>query len=58
MLFQRRLFAELLRNTLTTSLLLLSVLLLVACVQIVHSVDGLSLGTFVRALPIACQSTA
>jgi len=52
MLFQRRLFAELLRNTLTTSLLLLSVLLLVACVQIVHSVDGLSLGTFVRALPI------
>ena len=52
MLFQRRLFAELLRNTLTTALLLLSLLLLVASVQIVHSVDGLSPSTFVRALPI------
>ena len=52
MLFQRRLFAELLRNTVTTALLLLSVLMLVVSVQIVHSADGLSLGFFARALPL------
>ena len=52
MLFQRRLFAELVRNTLTTTALLLSVLTLIVSVQVVHSADGLSLGFFARALPI------
>jgi len=52
MLFQRRLFAELVRNMLSTALLLLSVLTLVASVQVVHSADGLSLSFFARALPV------
>lgn len=52
MLFQRRLFLELLRNTATTVLLLTSVLMLVAGVQVVHGAEGLSLYFLARALPI------
>ena len=52
MLFQRRLFLELLRNTLSTSLVLLAVLMLVVCIQVVHSAPGLSLAVLLRALPI------
>ncbi|HZL99793.1 MAG TPA: LptF/LptG family permease, partial [Planctomycetota bacterium] len=52
MLFQRRLFMELLRNMLSTALLLLAVLMLVVSVQVVHGTDGLSLAFFARALPI------
>jgi len=51
MLFQRRLFMELLRNTLTTMLLLVSILLLVLCATVTHNTDGLTLLAFVRAVP-------
>jgi len=52
MLFQRKLFFELMGNALTTVLLLLTVLLLITSVQVVSNVDGLSLWTFVKTLPI------
>lgn len=55
MLFQRRLFLELARNTVTTVLVLGAVLLLVVSVQIVHG-EGLSLSLFLRALPIQASA--
>ncbi len=51
MLFQRRLFMELVRNTLTTLLLLVSILVLVLCATVTHNTDGLTLLTFLRAVP-------
>jgi lipopolysaccharide export system permease protein len=51
MLFQRRLFMELARNTATTMLLLLAILVLVLCAAITHNTEGLTLLAFVRAVP-------
>ena len=58
MLFQRRLFFELMGNALTALLLLLAVLVFITAVQIVSSVDGLSLWTFVKTIPIFMGVTA
>jgi lipopolysaccharide export LptBFGC system permease protein LptF len=52
MLFQRRIFLELMGNALTTVVLLMAVLLLVTSVQVISSVDGLSLGMFMKTLPV------
>jgi lipopolysaccharide export system permease protein len=52
MLFQRRLFLELMGNAVTTLLLLMGVLLLVSSAQVINSVDGLSLGVFLKMLPM------
>jgi lipopolysaccharide export system permease protein len=52
MLFQRRLLRELLRNALTTLLLLTAVLVLASCAQILRHPEGLTLGTVLRALPL------
>ena len=52
MLFQRRLFLELLRNTLLTLAMLTSVLVLLVAASIVHRTEGLSLQGFIGALPI------
>ncbi len=51
MLFQRRLFGELLRNTLTTLALLTAVLMLIISAQVMQQ-QGLTLLTLVRAVPI------
>lgn len=52
MLFQRRVFVELLRNALLSGLGLLVVLLLATTVTVVNQSDVLSLPMFVKALPI------
>jgi lipopolysaccharide export system permease protein len=52
MLFQRRLLYELLRNTLTTLLLLTLVLILIMSAQVVQRTEGLTLELFARSLPI------
>lgn len=52
MLFQRRVFVELLRNAIVTGVGLLVVLLLATTVTVVHQSDVLSLTMFVKALPI------
>jgi len=58
MLFQRRMFLELMGNALTTLVLLLAVLMLVSSVQVLSSIEGLSLWTFVATLPIFMGVTA
>ncbi|MGQ0554289.1 MAG: LptF/LptG family permease [Planctomycetota bacterium] len=52
MLFQRRLFLELLRNTGTTLGLLTLVLLLISCAQVIHAKEGLTLVSFLHSVPI------
>ncbi len=52
MLFQRRLFLELMGNALTTLLLLVLILLLITSVQVASSVDGLSLWLFLKMVPM------
>ncbi len=52
MLFQRRLFLELMGNALTTILLLVFVLLLVTSVSIVHKIEGLTFIVFLKTLPV------
>lgn len=52
MLFQRRIFLELMGNALTTLLLLMAVLLLITSVQVLSTIDGLSLSTFLFTLPV------
>jgi len=52
MLFQRRIFGELMRNTVTTLVLLTAVLVLILCAQIVHKLEGLSLTMFARTVPV------
>ncbi len=51
MLFQRRLLRELLRNAVTTLLLLTAVLVLGSAAQILRHPEGLTLWTVLRALP-------
>jgi lipopolysaccharide export system permease protein len=52
MLFQRRIFSELLRNTLTTMVLLTAVMVLIISATIVHKSEGLSLLAFARSVPV------
>jgi lipopolysaccharide export system permease protein len=51
MLFQRRMLRELVRNAVTTLLLLTAVLVLGSCAQILRHPEGLTLFTVLRALP-------
>jgi lipopolysaccharide export system permease protein len=51
MLFQRRLLVELLWNALTTLLLITAVLVLILCAQLLHRSEGMTLLTFVKAVP-------
>jgi lipopolysaccharide export system permease protein len=52
MLFQRRLLVELLRNALSTVVLLTVVLLLIVCAAVLHGKEGLTLGGFVLYMPV------
>lgn len=52
MLFQRHYFYELLRNLLSTVVLLSLVVMLVMSAMIINRVEGLTLGLFARSLPI------
>ncbi len=52
MLFQRRLFLELMGNAVTTVFLLMLILLLITSVQVVSSIDGISLAVFARTVPM------
>lgn len=52
MLFQRRLFWEMIRNFLTTWFVLVSVMLLVLSARIVHEVEGLDAATFFSLVPL------
>ena len=52
MLFQRRLFLELMGNAVTTLVLLLAVLLMIVSVQIVNSVGGIGAAEFFTAIPV------
>jgi lipopolysaccharide export system permease protein len=56
MLFQRRIFYELVRNAFTTTAVLVLMLVLVAAGQIVHRVEGLDWGIFMRLLPLLAAS--
>ncbi|GEM_PF-1779111 len=56
MLFQRRIFLELMGNALISSALLSIVLMLVAAVQVVAKFEGIDLGTFVMRVPIFAAS--
>lgn len=56
MLFQRRIFVELLLNTLGTLLLLTLVLVLISSAQVVHRTEGLTLASFARTVPIYAAS--
>ena len=56
MLFQRRLFYELVRNAVTTTTVLILMLVLVAAGQIVHRIEGLDWGIFIRLLPLLAAS--
>lgn len=56
MLFQRRIFLELMGNALISSVLLSIVLMLVAAVQVVAKFEGIDLGTFVLRVPIFAAS--
>ena len=53
MIFQRYLLKELLRNTITTLVVLVVILMLVMSARIVHQVAGLDLATFGMLLPLA-----
>lgn len=52
MLFQRRLFYELVGNAVTSALLLTLILVLVSSVRVLQTVDGLSALGFLRSVPI------
>jgi lipopolysaccharide export system permease protein len=56
MLFQRRMFLELMGNALISSALLTAVLILVAAVQVVAKFDGVGLLDFVMRVPIWAAS--
>ncbi|MFT7462663.1 MAG: lipopolysaccharide export system permease protein [Pseudohongiellaceae bacterium] len=56
MLFQRRLFLELMGNTLIASVLLITVLMLVASVQVVSKFEGIGLTSFITSVPIFAAS--
>lgn len=57
MLFQRRVLLELMGNALTTVVLLMFVLLLIASVQVMGAVQGLGLDTFAKTIPIFVASS-
>ncbi|MEC7583113.1 MAG: LptF/LptG family permease [Planctomycetota bacterium] len=57
MLFQRRMFLELMGNTLISSALLAAVLILVSAVQVVSKFEGIGLLDFVMRVPVWAAST-